>query len=373
MELLKYILISIPMISSMTCGIILMVVFYKNLSTTEIPILRTLGGYYFALIALWITDNLTQKLLGSRIFLLPLLSLFIMLSQVCFYHFVCLIIPTKKKFNNLQYRMIVVVFVLSYAFIYALWQTNGYQQLDFQVFCTQYLRIYIILNTGVYTVLCWIRVYRYHQEKSKRKIQIKRLNWIHLVLVLKLSFTLFFILNTANIIVQSLTVFILSFQHIVLTFNMLLEKNRAKIPIAYKTNVLLSSGQIVSIDQTGTLINDGLTSTFVNQHPSIENLLTQKDIVYYFMQDKPYTKNDFRLDTLVSHFGVNRTYISKFINVTYNCNVSQFINCWRLKEVEQLQLAHKEKSLEELVVMAGFSDYRHYLRAAHSAEKRQQI
>ncbi|MCS4240089.1 hypothetical protein M2306_001963 [Myroides gitamensis] len=44
MELLKYILISIPMISSMTCGIILMVVFYKNLSVTEIPILKTLGG-----------------------------------------------------------------------------------------------------------------------------------------------------------------------------------------------------------------------------------------------------------------------------------------------------------------------------------------
>ncbi|MGS4346942.1 AraC family transcriptional regulator [Myroides odoratus] len=373
MELLKYILISVPMISSMTCGIILMVVFYKNLSATEIPILRTLGGYYFALIALWITDNLTQKIWGSRIFLLPVLSFFILLSQVCFYHFICFIIPAKKKFNYLQYFIIFVVLLLSYVFIYELKQTVGYQYLDFKTFCSKYLYLFIALNTGVYTVLCWIRVYRYHQEKNKRKIQIKRLNWIHLVLVFKTIFTLFFSLNNTSIMMQSTIVFVLSSQHIVLTFNMLLEKNRVKIPIAYKTNVLLSSGQIVSVDQTGTLINDGLASTFVSSTARIENLLTQKDLVQYFTKEKPYTKNDFRLDTLVNHFGVNRTYISKFINVTYNCNVSQFINCWRLKEVEELQRSNKESSIEELVTKAGFSDYRHYLRAMNNAEKRQQI
>ncbi|WP_158961089.1 helix-turn-helix domain-containing protein [Myroides fluvii] len=372
MELLKYILISIPMISSMTCGIILMVVFYKNLSVTEIPILRTLGGYYLALIALWATDNLTQKLTGGRLFLLPAMSLFITLSQVCFYHFICYIIPAKKKFNYLQYQMTFVVFVLSYAFIYALAQTNGYQQLDFQTFSARYLSIYITLNTGVYTVLCWRRVYLYHQEKNKRKIRIKRLNWVHLILTFKLIFTLFFSLNNYSIIVQGITVFVLSFQHIILTFNMLLEKNRIKIPVAYKTNVMLSSGQIVAVDQTGTLANELLESTFINSNTGVDNLLTQQDIVNYFTKDKPYTKKDFRLDTLVSYFGVNRTYMSKFINVTYHCNVCQFINCWRLKEVKYLQAIGKENSLEDLVLQAGFSDYRHYLRAVQSAEKRQQ-
>ncbi|WP_353162132.1 AraC family transcriptional regulator [Myroides odoratus] len=372
MELLKYILISIPMISSMTCGIILMVVFYKNLSVTEVPILRTLGGYYFALIALWIIDNLTQKLVGSRIFLLPVLSLFIALSQVCFYHFICYIIPVKKKFNFLQYEMIFGVFILLYAFIYALFQTKGFQQLDAQVLCIKYLSIYITLITGVYTILCWRRVYQYHQTKNKRKIQIKRLNWIHLLLVLKSIFTLLFSLRNYSVIVQAITVFVLSFQHIILTFNMLLEKNRVKIPIAYKTNVMLSSGQIVAVDQMGTLTNDVLESSFINSNTRTENLLTQSDIVNYFTKDKPYRKKDFRLDTLVNHFGVNRTYVSKFINVTYNCNVSQFINCWRLKEVDHLQATNKENNMEDLVVQAGFSDYRHYLRAVHSAEKRQQ-
>lgn len=360
------------MISSMTCGIILMVVFYKNLSVSEIPILRTLGWYYFALIALWATDNLTQKMLGSRIFLLPVLSLFITLSQVCFYHFICCVVPTKKKFNTMHYSLVFVVFVMSCAFIYTLWKTKGYEQLDFQSYCSHYLRFFITLNTGVYTLLCWLRVYQYHREKNKRKIQIKRLNWIHLVLVLKLMFTLFFSLNNVNVIVHGITVFILSFQHIVLTFNMLLEKNRIKIPIAYKTNVLLSSGQIVSVDQTGTMVHDVLESTFASSNVRAENLLTQKDIVHYFVKDKPYTRKDFRLDTLVSHFGVNRTYISKFINVTYNCNVSQFINYWRLKEVEYLQTLHKEYSMEDLVTKAGFSNYRHYLRAVHNAKKRQQ-
>ncbi|WP_413513997.1 hypothetical protein [Myroides odoratus] len=198
------------------------------------------------------------------------------------------------------------------------------------------------------------------------------MNWVHVVLLIKTVFTLSFYFNNYSVIMQSISVLVLSAQHVILTFNMLLEKNRLKIPVAYKTNIMLSSGQIVCVDQTGTLTNDVLESTFINSHTQAENLLTQQDIVTYFTNDKPYTNKDFRLDKLVSHFGVNRTYVSKFINVTYNCNVSQFINCWRLKEVERLQRRHKENRIEDLVLQAGFSDYRHYLRAAHSAEKRQQ-
>lgn len=360
------------MISSLTCGIILMVVFYKNLSVTEIPILRTLGGYYFALFLLWITTNLTHNLVEMRLFLLPILSLFVTLSQVCFYHFICYIIPAKKKFNFFQYKMIFILFVLSYAFVYALSMTKGIQHLDLDGFFSKFIRVYITLNIVYYTVLCWMRIYCYHKEKSKRKTKIKRMNWVHVVLLIKTVFTLSFYFNNYSVIMQSISVLVLSSQHIILTFSMLLEKNRLKIPVVYKTNIMLSSGQIVCVDQTETLTNDILESTFISSHTQAENLLTQQDIVTYFTKDKPYTNKDFRLDKLVSHFGVNRTYVSKFINVTYNCNVSQFINCWRLKEVEQLQMRYKENSIEDLVLQAGFSDYRHYLRAVHSAEKRQQ-
>jgi len=288
MELLKYMLISIPMISSMTCGIILIVVFYKNLSVTEIPILRTLGGYYFSLIALWLIDNLTLNLKDGRLILLPLLAVLITLSQVCFYHFICYLIPTKKKFNFFQYKMVLVLFVMSSAFIYVLYKTTGYRQLDFTSFCSSYLTIYVAINVISYTVLCWVQIIQYHKEKAKRKINMKRVNWIHLLLVVKTLFTLLFCFNPQHIVVDFLLVLMLSLQHIILTFNMLQDKNRVKIPKEYKTNIMLSSGQIVSVDQTGAVTVDGIESTFIATQDTTENLLSQQEIAAYFTEHKPY-------------------------------------------------------------------------------------
>ena len=371
MELLKYILISIPMISSMTCGIILLVVFYKNLSRIEIPILRTLGGYYGVLILLWFLDNLTQDLLLIRIHLLPLMLLFVALSQVFFYHFVCFFTPTKKKFNNFHYVQAFLLGILSYAILCVLLKTEGFQTLDHQYLFAKSLGICITTCVGYYTLLFWIRMYRYHQGKPVVKIQ--QYTWIHLLLLGKTLFSLLIYFNDRSVFIYCLLVLVLFFQHVVVTFNLLQEKNKMRIPQMYKTNVMLSSGQIICVDQAGAFNYDVAETTLVYPNEMANNLLTQEEIVAYFTKNKPYTNKNFRLDSIVNHFGVNRTYVSKFINVTYNCNVSQFINYWRLKEVEYLQQIEKENSIEHLVVKAGFSDYRHYVRAARNAEKRQQF
>lgn len=371
MELLKYILISIPMISTMTCGSILLVVFYKNLSVTETPILRTLGGYYGVFIVLWFIDNLTQNNLAIRISLLPIMFLLVTLSQVFFYHFVCFFTPMKNKFNYFHYVQAVFLGIMAYAFLYALSKTEGCQTLDHQFLLSTCLSICMEICIAYYTFLFWIRVYNYHQEKSN--FRMEQLNWIHLLLLGKTLFSILILLNSRNVWMYSLLVLVLSFQHIILTFNILQEKKRIKIPQLYKTNIMLSSGQIISIDQIGAQGNDVLGSTCIHPNENTSNLLTQQDIVTYFTQRKPYTDKNFRLETLVNHFGVNRTYMSKFINVTYHCNVSQFINYWRLKEVEYLQKTDLESSLEHLVVKAGFSDYRHYVRAVKNAEKRQRF
>lgn len=63
----------------------------------------------------------------------------------------------------------------------------------------------------------------------------------------------------------------------------------------------------------------------------------------------------------------NRTYISAFINREYGMNFNRFINNYRLKEVERLQseaVQKKQKiSSMEIVIHAGFSNYRSYFRA----------
>ena len=63
----------------------------------------------------------------------------------------------------------------------------------------------------------------------------------------------------------------------------------------------------------------------------------------------------------------NRSYISAFINREYGMNFNRFINHYRLKEVERLQseaIERKQKvSSMEIVIHAGFSNYRSYFRA----------
>ncbi len=371
MELLKYILISIPVISSMTGGIILLVVFFKNLSQTEIPILRTLGGYYGVLILLWFLDKLTQDQFSIRIYILPLMMLLVMLSQVLFYHFVCFFMPTKSAFNNFHYKQAFFMGIVSHVFFFILSNTNGGTTLDFQFLYAKSLSICVISSVAYYTFLFWRRMYNYHQKKLIAGIQ--QCSWIHLLLLGKTTFSILLFFYDRSVWIYCLLVLVLFFQHVVITFNLLQEKNNMRIPQRYKNNIMLSSGQIICVDQAGGLYHDVLETTFVYPNENANNVLTQHDIVTYFANNKPYTNKNFRLDSIVTHFGVNRTYVSKFINITYNCTVSQFINDWRLKEVEYLLQIEKKSNIENLVIKAGFSDYRHYLRALHNAEKRQQF
>jgi hypothetical protein len=52
-------------------------------------------------------------------------------------------------------------------------------------------------------------------------------------------------------------------------------------------------------------------------------------------------------------------------------NFSRFINRCRLKELNRLRLSpdHKENTNMELVLMAGFSSYRSYLRVKNEEDR----
>lgn len=370
MELFKYLLISIPMISAMTCGIIFMVVFHKSLSVTENKIRQTLGSYYILMIILWFITNVTLEHYHGKLYLIPIFFLLIHLTQVAFYHFVCFIVPSKEKFNTVHYKISVAIFIMTVSLVYVLITTKGYQQLDVVYFFSQFMYIYTSLNMAYYTTLCLIRLYRYNKEAKKLVYEKLKFNWIHILLILRTVFSILFIFNNNRILIIDITlVLLIPTQHIILTYNVLHKKIIDRIRTEYKTNIMLASGQIVSIDNSGLINNVGVSNNYLQNESEPNSLLTQQDIIDYFSKDKPYLNKDFKLDDLVKHFGVNRSYISKFINVTFNSNVSQFINQWRLKEIEYLQKNQNNTNIEDLSIMAGFSNYRHYLRAKKSFEK----
>lgn len=104
-----------------------------------------------------------------------------------------------------------------------------------------------------------------------------------------------------------------------------------------------------------------------NRKPYTHNkeTLTKRNFEAYVNKYKPFLDTNIKITDLAETLETNRTYISNFVNKTYGVNFNRYINQCRLKEVEQLKKKHsnKEKTLRELVVKAGFSDYKHYSRA----------
>lgn len=375
MELLKYILISIPMISAMTCGIIFMVVYHRSLSSTENKIRLTLSGYYVLMIALWFLTNISLEHYSGRMYIIPLFFLLIQLVQATFYHFICYLLPlsNQSRFNNVHYSISIVVFIMSAALVYVITNTQGYKEIDLYSFFTQYLYIYSTLSMIYYTCLGWIRLCKFNKISYNAFLSYEKLNWIHLLLLVRTIFIILFALKKYNIIVVDIVMILLiACQHIILTFNILQRNIIDKLIREDRKSIMLTSGHIVSIGSQGTIESNSLNTSHNNFDIQNSSLLSQSDIEDYFITDKPFLNKDFKLDDLVKHFGINRSYISKFINVTFSSNVSQYINQWRIREVEILQSLNNSDNIEDIVIQAGFSNYRHYLRAKQISEHNKQ-
>ncbi|STZ27715.1 Helix-turn-helix domain [Myroides odoratus] len=358
------------MISAMTCGIIFLVIFHKSLSIRENKIRQTLGGYYLLMIVLWLTVNIALDYGHHKLYFIPFLFLLIQLTHVVFYHFFCHLVPTKDKFNTLHYKIAGIIFIMTGALVYILHRTTGFNTLDLNYFFFEYLYVYATLNMLCYTGLCLFRVYKAHLEQSHSKQSPLSLNWIHYLLLLKVLFLILFIFNNHRVFsVYLILVFIIAIQHIILTYNILQRNIEKKPKLENKTNVMLPSGQIVSVDHQGIIENVTLVESTAKTNLETSSLLTEQDFLAYFTKEKPYLNKQYKLDDLVTHFGLNRTYVSKFINITFNSNLSQFINSYRLKEVEELKKAHPTHEIEEIILQAGFSNYRHYLRAKERFEQ----
>ena len=95
--------------------------------------------------------------------------------------------------------------------------------------------------------------------------------------------------------------------------------------------------------------------------------LGRQRVEEYLENKKPYLNSEFKITDMARDLVSNRTYISAFINREYGMNFNRFVNNYRLKEVERLQseaIQKKQKmSSLDIVIHAGFSNYRSYFRA----------
>ncbi len=91
----------------------------------------------------------------------------------------------------------------------------------------------------------------------------------------------------------------------------------------------------------------------------------------YMSTRKPYLNTKLHIADVAAGLNTNRTYLSNFINREYGMNFSRWINRLRLQELERIRFdpACRELSGMELVVQAGFSNYRAYARVKKTEDR----
>lgn len=101
--------------------------------------------------------------------------------------------------------------------------------------------------------------------------------------------------------------------------------------------------------------------------PEIVTQLTRRRVEQYMDKKKPYLDSEFRITDMAEELFSNRAYVSAFINSEFGMHFTNFVNRYRLEELDRLREEDTQKNRRTpvigLVINAGFSNYRSYLRA----------
>lgn len=105
--------------------------------------------------------------------------------------------------------------------------------------------------------------------------------------------------------------------------------------------------------------------------PENKAAINRVEFERYMREKKPYLHPRLRITDLAAGLNTNRSYLSAFINSEYNMNFSRLINRYRLAELYRLRQSPRycDKCNMELVLKAGFGNYRNYLRVKTEEDK----
>lgn len=106
-----------------------------------------------------------------------------------------------------------------------------------------------------------------------------------------------------------------------------------------------------SNSDNGLSVEDGLLNS------KRAGLLTQ-----WMRETKPYLNPDFQLMDLRAVLPMNRTYLSRFINDTYDCSFYRFVNRYRIEEAQRLMREYPEMKLADVATRSGFSSRESFAR-----------
>ncbi|WP_426482141.1 hypothetical protein [Chryseobacterium sp. R2ACT005] len=369
-ELFKYIYTSLPMISSLTCGMLFIVAYGQELTKVEQLVKKLLGVYFAFMVLSWVYVQFNLIYEYVLKYYLPLVCFVLQLNQVIFYHFISLLTPIEND-NRFQIKAhyIIPLILLFVSGIFMITFT-GINQLSNDAISSlfmPYTSLSVFFFMLCYAILGSIRIIRYKRILIKKygAEKWKVMRWMEPLMIIRFILLILFICNPLRIsaVLMMMALFV-PLQHILIVYNILM-RNYTILSFGNNHTVMITGGQITSLSN---IINNFGVQTVTNT----SLLLTKEELEQYYEDSKPHLNAGFKMQDLAAHFETNRTYLSGFINKTFGVNFSQYNNLWRLKELECLQRnpEHKDKNQEELALMAGFSNPRSYWRAKKAAEEK---
>ena len=383
-EYICFIYFLIPVFSAITCGFLMLLSCRDSQSQGEIHVKRVMSWYFLSASVSWFCIFTYLHLPEIFIYTNSFCYLTFLLIQVLFYHLFYILtrVDERDRFPCYHYILPVVI-----SCVLLIW--SFFVPLDVQLAIVKgkgtylppgyesYARFFLskpparLLFGIVYATLTFVRLRKYHEimnipANSCSKLQASIMIIIGLTLSSLLCSFIGSFFSRETVLHSSAMLFaviIIMCQHLVLTYY-----------VIQRQSLFYTIMQGKSEDDHVQAKNKHPLGKHHSHAKKIPEILTQKTFETYIKKHKPYLDPDFKITDLVEELGINRTYISRFINATYKVNFNRYINQCRLLELERLAKLPSNSKIKpyRLAPKAGFRDGKHYLRAQKNEQTQQE-
>ena len=380
MSLSQYIQLIYPfvtVVSAVTCGLLAILSFGDSLSRTETRLKHVAAWYLITAAVSWYSIFSYAHFPKTFVYINSLCYLGFLLVQVLFYHFLHILTQTEggKRFPWQHYILPFAIsgtlfcWSLDIPFEVQLEIVKGrgaYIPAGYEAYAKFFLsKPPARLLFGIfYVTLTVIRLRRYYRKINLSSEAVRKpKRWVLFLVALALSSILCSLIGSfisrSSVLKSPLMItaaLIITGQHIVIAYYII---RRQFLPYAVEPEHKKWEPDKDSGFKSGKWKKDNKRKA-----------LTKKNFETYISERKPYLDSNLKITDLVDELGVNRTYISNFINKTYGVNFSRHVNRLRLAEMERLARlpSNTGKKASQLAPRAGFTDAKHYMRAKKTEE-----
>lgn len=363
-ELLKIINIVAPIFSASTAFIILgltMLLGMRQALQFKKKALLYLACAIFNWVAVYLFFFYTEMMVYVN-----WLSYFtFLMAQVFLYGFIFEItrIDYSEKFSRFHY-LLPVLFSLTLLLLslttpyseqlFILKNQEAYRggSYAFFAFSNSKLKVRLIFSL-VYTIMAFVRLRRYRifiKDYSSNN-QKSSLHWVKALLFC----------SVALIPIPLLALFF-SRESQISSFAVTLQVLALTTQYAFLC-YYLPKNQYVVLDKE-PLQEQGANSNVAPDLSVKKDIISREALEEYMNTQKPYLNPDLKITDIVRDLGINRTYLSAFINNEFGVNFSIFINQYRLAEfnVQKNETENQHLSMTQLAGMSGFSSLRTFKR-----------